>query len=344
MGGEGDMKKGVDYSWNPSTGTLTLLTVGDLFGPNEWFNVDFATQISDVTDSIPVSVPIFSTPRIITADYAAVPGDMGGLLILDPPDGYMEITLPDTAAIVAGRLLTIEMRRFAIGDNKCAKIKTLPGQSVDWYRGAMTELYICPNEFISFYKFIDPSGPNTMWRVWNPFGNWLRVGEQVWDDGIDVVNKILMAGGPIDSQQYARLYNDYILNLPPTQVCNFDDWATGNNKYKFSLANSSNPANTGKFHIPDRRNLFDRMTDGTRLPGDFQDHQSLDHQHDTLVGLIPGAPNGAGPNKSGGKYGDPRTGQTDLVSHPTNHTGGLLSNFGSETRPMNIAGRKYLLV
>lgn len=103
-----------------------------------------------------------------------------------------------------------------------------------------------------------------------------------------------------------------------------------------------------KFRMPDTQGFAERGsksfnffgTDTTRLfdyPGGFQVQMGLDHQHDTLVGNIVGNPNGTGPSKSGGKYGDPRTGITDLTSHPTNNAGVVLTTFGSENRVNNFS-------
>jgi hypothetical protein len=344
------MRKDVDYTYDKATGTITLLQEGDVFGPLEWFNVDFATQITEVTESVPDSFPQFSTPQIITADYSVNSGtDFGGLLIIKPSGNYLEIAFPDIATVVAGKLITIEMA--AAGVNKCAKLIFQAGQTLDWLLGARPDLYICPNESISIYKFIDTTGddPVSMWRVYgDPGGNFKKVGEQVADDNIagNVFNKVLFDGGILDNKQFARLYNDFILSLPGGQVVNYDDWTTGNNKYKYSLANSSNPANTGKFHVPDRRDLFERITDGTRLPGDWQDQMLLLHDHVThgkgafLQGVINWFlsitnnrySQGGGSDKIGGKNGSPDTNMR------TGDTG------GAENRPANIAIRKYLLV
>jgi len=63
--GTGPMKKNADYSWVPGTGIFTLLAAGDVFAPNEWFNVQFVTQVTDVTDSVSTIITRFSTPKIM---------------------------------------------------------------------------------------------------------------------------------------------------------------------------------------------------------------------------------------------------------------------------------------
>lgn len=344
--GTGPMKKGIDYSWDSTTGLFTLLVAGDLFSHLEWFNVSFAAESVGGGDSVPVGSDSVIA-RLVKVNYTLDPGtDFGATLIIDPAGNYIELQLPDITTVAAGRVVTFEMRRAAT--NKCAKIITFGTDPIDWLLGARTDLFICPNESISLYKFIDPAGPTSMWRTAKPFGNFLKVGEQISDDNIlaNVFNKVLMDGADGDIQIFARFYNDYILNLDPAQVVNYDDWATGSNKYKFSLANSSVSGNAGKFKIADRRNAFERNTNGTRVPGDFQAQDLMPHDHIMHgQGPIPGAGGpyfmtittnrysaGGGSDTLGGKTGTPdNTMRTSLTT-------------GSETRPANYAVRKYLLV
>lgn len=352
LGGIGDMKKGsgLDYTWNKNTGQLLLQQAGDVFAPNEWFNVEFEDQITDGSTSVPVNLPLFRTPLIKTVNYSVSAGDFGGVIIADPADIYIEFQLPDIATVVAGRVLDFEFRRSATSTlftkDRCAKILTATGQVIDWMKGGRNDLFFCPNENFSVYKFIDPSGPTSIWRIRYPFGNWLRVGEQVGDDSVpdNMFNKILFNGASIDWLQYARLYNDYVLNLPGSQVCNYDDWATGDNIYKYSLANSSNPANAGQFHIPNRQGQFERITDGTRLPGHLQGQQMPDHRHEETVGTLPTPLFGRGAvNRLKGRYNDQDHGFCDF-SGPAIDAGGNIMPTGADLRPGNIAIRKYLYV
>jgi hypothetical protein len=273
--GTGPMKKNVDFTWNKTTGVFALILPGDIFAPNEWFNVEFEAQTSSVTQSVPTILPLFSSAKIITANYSLNAGtDFGALLIIDPPGNYIELTLPDIATVVELRPVTIEMRRSAT--NKCCKIITQFGQTIDWLQGSRDNLYICPNETIKIYNFIDttiPGSPVSTWRTMDAIGNFLRVGHQISDDNIaaNMFNVLQFDGSQCDVFQFARFYNDYVTQLPA--IVSYDDWATGNNKFYFSLANSSNPANANKFRIPDRRNVVEKITDGSRLAGSFQDEQ-----------------------------------------------------------------------
>lgn len=355
MGGEGVMKKGVEYSWDINTGTLTLLKAGDLFAPGEWFNVEFEDQVSQVTSSVPSSTPVFSTPKVITANYTADAGsDFGSVLIIRPAGNYLEVTFPAIATVPANKRLKLEFDPGA--SQQCAKMIFQAGEVLSWLQGNRNNLYMCNQESIYIYPFIDTDAVKR-WRVDCPFGNWLRVGEQIADDNVvaNVFNKVLMDGGTLsgtstnglDVLQFARFYNDFVLNLPAAEVCNYDDWPTSTNIYLYSLANSANPANAGKFRIPNRLNMFERMTDGTRTPGNFQASQVPTHNHSngvaddkpagdsnsvfvwgTTTAGMPGAARGQVSNGSGG----------------TTYQGLTSTTGGSDGRPANIAIRKYLYV
>lgn len=342
--GTGPMKKNVDYTWNKTTGVFTLILPGDIFGNNEWFNVEFEAQTSVITQSTPTIFPLFKSAKIITANYSVNAGDVGALLIVDPPGNYIELTLPDIATVVELMPITIEMRRSST--NKCCKIITQSGQTIDWLQGSRDSLYICPNETIKIYNFIDttiPLSPVSMWRTLDAIGNFLRVGHQFGDDSIaaNMFNVLQFVGTQCDVFQFARFYNEYVSQLP--NLVNYDDWVAGNNKYFFSLANSSNPANANKFMIPDRRNVTEKISDGTRIAGDFQNEQ---------VGAFPLTITGKVIKKSGTSnsvvaLGVPSSSVAGANPDPTYGDYPInvgVVNIGQENRVKNIAIRKYCYV
>jgi hypothetical protein len=60
----GFMKPDVDYSWNPTTGVLTLLKVNDVFGNLEYFFVQF-----ELRNNSDVNSPTFTTNQSCIAQY-----------------------------------------------------------------------------------------------------------------------------------------------------------------------------------------------------------------------------------------------------------------------------------
>ncbi len=340
--GLGTMKDSIDYTYNKSTGSITLVNSGDLFQLNEWFNISFIPQANSVTDSVP-SLNVFKAATFINNNYSVTTDDFGAKLILKPTtsNGYLEIQLPDIATVVENRVLFIEM-----ATGTCAKFITNTGDVINWL-GSRTNLFICPNEMISIYKTIDPSGPTSAWRIHDAFGNFINVGQVVTEDQIqaNVFNKVALVGNQCDIYQHARLYNDFVLNLPSAQVCNYDDWSTGNNKYKYSLANSSDIGNANKFMVPDRRNMFERNIGGTRNAGDFQTDTVGTHDHVMHGKGSIGGPSGANflsklnslfSGGGGALFGASATPDATL------RTGDNAS--GQETVPKNIAVNKYVLI
>lgn len=331
------MKRGTDFSWDATAGTLTLLKTGDLFGNLEWFNVSFQTTSSG---AVPTSLPESITVKQITANYSLdASADAGTTILINPATNYLEVQLPDITTVTAGVPYDFE---FKAGVTiKCAKFLVMGTDKIDWLQGNRSDVKMLPGESFRLYKFTDTSGmsPVDFWRIKNAVGNFMHVGEQVTDDNLSsqVYNKILFDGSSLDVQQFARLFEDHVSVLG-AQLVNYDDWATGNNKYKFSLSNSANPANAGKFLIPDRRNTFERNSDGTRVPGDFQAGTVQAHTHLEQAG-----------NADGNGVLDPLQilGYTlvdGAIRPTTTSTAANVTTGEGITRPPNICVRKYLLV
>lgn len=275
LNGRGILVEGVDYSWDKDTGTFTLLTVGDLLPPNQWYNIHFQPIQNPAGNSYP-TITDFDV-FIVTEDTSLESSDFGKKMIAEPEEDYIEVALPDILTVPPGRKLMIEIGNLP--SLKCMRIKT--SDTLNWIRG---EIYIHNNESLSIYRIIRDSG-ETEWRVDSADGNFKSVGQEVSEDAIqsDVINKKLLNGDSISSSLYSRLYKEYVLNLPNTQVCNYDDWGTGNNKYLYSLANSSNPLNSGMFRIPDRRGLFQKNNQNGKS-GDIINQAFPEHDHYSISG------------------------------------------------------------
>lgn len=352
MGGEGVMKRGVDYSWNVNTGQFLLLKTGDLFNPAEWLNIQFADQVTQITSAPPATFPLFNTPIIKTADYNVSAGDFGGLILVRPQAAssyFVSLKLPAIATVPAGKILEVEVAPNNL--QTCCGVSPATGEIVDWLWSPRIQVFLCNCESFGIYRFDDTSGMTTvsMWRIYKPFGNFLRTGEEISCGAEDstFINAIEMTSISLNVFQYARLYNDFVLGMPGSRVCNYDDWATGNNRYKFSLANSSLLANAGLFHIPNKLNQFERITDGVRLPGDVQTPAILQHIHnngvaDDTTGLHPFSLSVYA--KTAADMPGSATGQPDIVGSTATEQGLTGPSGGSENRPANIAVRKFLIV
>jgi|GEM_PF-2443111 len=340
--GIGTMKRGLDYSYDITTGTFALLVNGDTFQPNEWFNIVFDAQANTTGGSVSTNndFPI----QLITTNIVLTPADFGTHLIIEPAGVYMEVTLPDLATIVAGRKLTIEIGGVGF---KCVKFQTIGGQVINYLQPDRIVLFGCPNESFSIYKFVrDPLNSVYEYRIADEGScNFKNVGETVKEYSTSdmVFNKVLRDGGGangLNVTQFARHYNEFVLQLPPSRVVNYDDWATGNNRYLHSLANSSNPAFAGYYRIPDTRGLFER-NNNTGNAGDYQLDDIKPHNHG--VGLFNG-------KTIKGDQGYSVSNASKVIVYGATNNGSMqeftadqwtAKTGTTETRPVNVAVNNY---
>jgi hypothetical protein len=170
------------------------------------------------------------------------------------------------------------------------------------------------------------------WRVFKADGNFRTVGRIITTDAditVQEFNCVPMDGASLSTSDYARLYEDYVQQLPPSQVCNFADWTTGNNKYKYSYASG------GFFRVPDRRDMFLRNTAGTDLPGVYQADNVGSFSGNLSLpkgNSYTGAPN----NTRLGNGGDPTAENKNI---PFTYTAAI-----TETRPKSVIVKQYVLV
>lgn len=328
--GRGILALGVDYSWDSVTGTMTWLQAGDVLPANQIYNIHF-DPLAAAPDATPINTDF--SARIVTANDNVVLSDFGNTIIVEPAGNYLELQLPDITTVPKGRLLTVEMAKVVGNSPSCCQVLRNGSDVINFNRG---HIYLMSNESVQIYRFKRPDNSNE-WRVRNADGNFKHLGESVGDDAVNtgVFCKHLLDGSIEDIHQYARLYNDFVLNLPSTQRCNFDDWATGNNKYLYSLANSADPDNTDKFHFPDRRGLFER-NNNTGKAGDYAADTVGPHTHPikrTRTDIV-GTRYESNHMRSGSDRGL-YTGDDSATS----------ANAGTtETQPKNYLINKYILV
>lgn len=352
--GRGILALGLDYSWDPITGIFSLLQIGDVLAANTYYNIHFDPMINTTGGSVS-TITDFSA-RIVTIDDNILTSDFGATIICEPSGIFMKLYLPDIITVPIGRLLTIETIKALGSVVQCVQIVPDGADNINYLRGS---LFMMNNENLQIYRFKRPDTSNE-WRVRNADGNFKTVGQSVTDDCVQsgVYCKQLFDGTVGDTTQYARIYNEIVVHLPLTQVCDYDNWATGNNKYLYSLANSADPDNVNKFHFPDRRNLYERNT-GSGKAGDFQQQQMEDHKHQ--IGYedgIPGGVGGYGRNtgqgnitwglqsvgiaSTRGSTDNPMRQVTADTMSPLRADGSKIS--GSETRPITYLINKYVLI
>lgn len=339
--GIGTQKPSSDYTFDEETGDWDLLAVGDVFENNSYYFVQFRPIIT-LDEAVPnESAFLFSQSMVVTADTTLVAADIGKKILVKGATAYVEITLPDITTVIENRIAYFEFCKSTL---KCCKILTHSGDVIEWFYTDQSAVYGCPGETIQLFKeVVDES--TSVWRVHHSDGNFREVGQRIGEDQIaaNVLNKVALDGGGtlgISSTEYARLYNEYVLRLPGAQVVSYASWATGTNKYLYSLKDPS----TGKFHVPDLRNMFRRISDGIRTAGNFQDHAMMQHYHEVKRGDAYDGDNQESYGRAGG--GQETNPQTDIISSAmTDVSGNLLTNnISTETRPVNVSENVYVVV
>lgn len=267
LDGRGILKEGLDYSWDKLTGVYTLLQAGDVLQAHVYYNIHFNPITNPAGNSYP-TITDFEI-NLITADTTLDTSYFGKKLIVEPAGVYVEVELPDITTVPQGRRMMVEVYSTS---PCCVKFIPFGADVINWLIG---NLYALPNESFSIYAY--SRAGTKEWRICEADGNFKTVGNSVGADQIqvDVYNMQLMDGSIKLKTQYARIYNEIVLQLPVTQRVNYDDWATGNNSRFFSLANSANPANADKFHFPDRRNLFERNNNAGKTGDYFADKMKI---------------------------------------------------------------------
>jgi hypothetical protein len=324
ISGRGIMVNGVDFSWNKDTAEFELLTSGDEFATDTWYNIHFNPEDTTVGNSYPTvfdfEIALVTSTISLDASYA------GKTVLVEAATTNIVVTLPPIATVPQGRMIRIEIGKPDVEHT----VKFIPNGSevIDFLNGV---IYAMGGESFNVYKYTHPTR-GAEWRVINSDGNFKTVGLSVGHDFTSFRNAKLLNGASIDKNKYGRLYNEVVLQLPPEQVCNYDDWGTGDNKYLYSLANSSFPLNANKFRIPDRRGIFERNNlDGKA--GDFELDMFAAHVHQ----VVPPNANSQGGFGKCTTGGDAPEG-TGIAPFNTASAG------GAETRPKNYKINKYVLL
>jgi len=268
----GILVRGKDYSWNKDTGLFTLLTAGDVFEQDSWYNIRFGQISNPAGDSYPVVTDF--TINLITANTTLDATYFAKKLIVEPAGNYVQVILPSILTVPQGRRLMVEVSGTHLA---CVKFDATGSDNINYLNG---EIYAMPGESFSIYRYI--RGSVSEWRLCDVDANFRFVGQIVSDDLVpgNVYNKQKLDGTIGSVLTHARLYNEVVLRLPLGQTVDYDVWSVSiDNKMKYSKANSTNPANTGKFFFPDRRSFWERATGAANKAGDYIPAQVGPHDH-----------------------------------------------------------------
>lgn len=337
--GRGILVRGVDYSWDKTTGTFSLLQVGDVFASLNWYNIHFDPILNPAGNSYP-SVNDFEI-NYLDVDTSIDSSYFGHKLIVEPSSDLVKIYLPNILTVPQGRRMFVEIT--GSGNLNCVEFDTIDGSTINFLRG---NLHAYSSESFSIYKWKNPFSGTFEWRVCESFGNFNNCGTVVSHDQIQLglINFLKLDGSSVSRRRYARLYEDIVLNLPSLQVCNYDDWGTVYPVTFYSLANSANPLNVDLFHIPDRRNLFERSTSGSSVAGTYSEDSIKYHKHKipSTKPLFPPFGGDLGGAISQPGFNTVVSGSSSYSSNPIDDSG--ISVGDTETKPKNYLINKYVLI
>jgi len=313
--------------FDTGTGVLELMAGGDTFMDGEIFTFTFLNKLgnSGVDEA---KGDIFNGIRVIGTDTVLTAGDMGKKIIIEGVTSnlFVKVTLPPIATVVPGRLVYFES---GLGGHSCMQVASMEGNNINFPAASQPDIYLCNGETLMMYRH--QTSTYDVWRVHSFTGNLTTVGEALNEDAViaNTINKVALDGTETNYYENARLYYAYVVKLPVGQVCSYADHATGDNKYKFSTADS-----VGNFFLPDRRGMHIKQTQAGVVAGIFNEQSIEGHGHGFGADIYAAGSPGGGSTPANLTHG----GGVDRLI-----IAGVTQTYGSElTQPKNVTENRYI--
>jgi hypothetical protein len=329
--GGGTMQRGVEYSWDKDTGDFYWLQSGDQILPNELYNIDFDPIATPAGGSVPPSVVVGFTTRLITSSDSILDTDLGTNIIVEPAGNYLELTLPAANSSKDGLPISISVFKSA---TCCVKLIG----SIKFEYGA--NMFLTQGESVEIYCFIRSAG-NNEWRYRNANAGFASVGRLVYSDNVTPINGVAATGTLCDLLTHARLWQ-WVQSLPPAYRQSFANW--GSNQTFFSDTDG-----TG-FHVPNRANLYARPSKYGDIVGSLVAQQIASHKHmSPFASSFAQKPFGsAGFRNKLGSGSEDNDNDYWFTNDGTEIAGAAQMNpanlIGSETRPNSFITNSYILL
>lgn len=324
--GTGTMRSdGSEIEIDPDGG-FSLTREGDQFWDDQVIIIHFAPKVSAVTPS-QSNTSLIKGEMVVTADTTLDNTYFNQLINIKATANKITLTLPALSSAPALTLLPFVSNQ---GSQVNAIIKAAGSDLILWTTGPRTAMYLGRNEQLWLMKGADG------WLVIQAAGDFTRVGQQVWGD-IVLPNTLRRDGALLDRAVYPRLFNDYVLNLPPSALVTEANWASGvANQSFFTLGNGSTT-----FRIPNSQGLFIRALDngrgidtGRNLSGSYQADDLKSHSHQVKEIANGNLKPGSSTDESIGDW----TAPSPIHTYNTGPAG------GTETRPKNEAKIPLIIV
>jgi len=322
-----------------------LLVAGDVFDDGEEWVLHFLPQTA-VTAPVVTPAGQVIVPQIITGDIALDNSITGKTGLIQGTSSHLFITLPKLSTMPSNKVFDF----ISAGGNHLSAIFQCQSDSfpntILWasgISGRITELVLGQNENIKFFKSNDASG-NPVYYAYQPSDTIRMAGEIVYEYTTVKLNTTFGDGGTRDWNDCARLRN-YVKQLPSNMVTTEALWGQAAapvdgvtyfpNMAKYTLGD-----NATFFRVPllFKYGFLRAVNGSSRFAGDLEPLQLLNHTQKTLIGNLPGSPNGHGPVEFIGNYNNQKNTLTDLTSPPWNvpgpgNLGAAIVRVGAENRP-----------
>jgi hypothetical protein len=261
------------------------------------------------------------------------------LLVADTSAQILTISISSLGSIPDGTIFGVNTQKH----NSALRylVVQLPVGKVCTVKGVLRNaVYMGRSEEITFIK----KGDYLYIINWD--GDYRRLGEKVFSDGIAPENSILCDGQWYAKADYPRLFNWYVDNLPS------GEWVSG--------ADDSTPAGddirkwvvgTSKFRAPDHRNMHYRIKDGSRATNSYQADEVGPADVKTTAWTGGGLGHNSLNNDSVGflaTHGDGGTINSDSASGTNRNTARTVKfstiSVNGETRVKNVAQNVYVII
>lgn len=303
---------------------------------------EYTVLVADLKNTVAPPAGSSGYPKgivAITANTAFDIAHYGNLLeVIGAGTGVITISIADINAIPDNTVFGINTHN---GLQRYVTLQLPSGKYCQVLTKQRNAVYISQGQEITFIKkgaYLRVTG-----GAYEAFG---RLGERVYKDGNGPLNSVPETGGWLIKANYPGIAQ-YVSELPiGNVVAGIDDITPGAaDVAKWNVG-------TNKVWVPDAGGYFVRNADPnadvnigrSTVPGNIEQDQMLDHQHEETIGVLPTTLFGRAISRLRGLYGTSGNSLGDLTSHPTDTAGTALTKVGPETRPKNVNRYCYIII
>lgn len=324
--GFGALKWGIDIQ-TISGGGFEFIN-GNLFSEGEGYTVQYSLITSSTTSTSGKSYP--EDVVEITGNITFGSTHYNKLIEVNSSSPIVTIDIPSLDAVPNGTLFGINTHN---GTQRYVTLQLNTGRYCLINGEQRNAVYIGRAEEVTFIK------KGSYLRIVNWDGDYRRVGQRVFTDGLQPANTLPETGDWYLQTDYPRIFNWYVAELPAPELGTGTDDITpdATNITKWIIGAT-------KFWVPDSSGRFFRATSsdntvdiqGPRLAGSNQADEVGAHDHNLVVPANKTSQTASGFGRFvGGSDGNEPSAMDSVVTE---------DNSGDETRPKNVATNVYRII